>query len=143
MFNVFSKILIIFLVWLQFFAPLLHTHTGDKFFVQGIHVPGLERFEIKHHSKTSTHVEMFCKFASCNFDEGQVIGVNTGFKSSKDVLLPKPHSKFFALDDYIVLQLALLIRTVILVLLILFLLQKNIPVKLFPALAHTPRAPPQ
>ena len=143
MFNVSSKILIVFLVLLQFFAPLLHAHTGDNFLVQGIHVPGLEVFEIDYNTETITNVELRSNLTSCDMDEGMVVGVNTGLKSNKDMFLLKLLKSFSDLNNpALLLQLATLIKTSFLVLIILFLLQKNIQIKPFTILAHTTRAPP-
>lgn len=143
MFNVFSKILIVFLVLLQFFAPLLHAHTGDKFLVQGIHMPGLEVFEINYDAEASTNGALRCKLTFCDIDEGMVVGVNTGFKSNKDMLLLKQLKSFSDVDNpAFLLQLAIFINTTFLTLVTLFFLQKNIQIKPFTILAHTTRAPP-
>ncbi len=44
MVTVIRKPFILILVMLQFIAPLVHGHIGEKSYTQGLHVPGLESY---------------------------------------------------------------------------------------------------
>lgn len=81
MFFILRKYLVTFLVLLQFVAPLVHAHAGEKALVfpntsaGKLHVPGLEMLVIAE----AVHAE----YGSAALDaptEGIIIGVDTGIK---------------------------------------------------------------
>lgn len=79
MLPVLHKSLIVVLAMLQLFAPLVHGHTGDKSFNQGLHVPGLELY--------LTHQDAYV-FQNVNHDwgsEGLLVVVDTGVKNPQDI----------------------------------------------------------
>jgi hypothetical protein len=83
--------LVTFLVLLQFIAPLVHAHTGEKFSSQGLHIPGLEVYGHSESSdvldSTQSATALLCKVSSfCSDIEGQVVGVDAGF--SRDMAIP-------------------------------------------------------
>ncbi len=41
---IFRKSLVMLLAMLQFFAPLVHAHSGNSSFSHGLHIPGLESY---------------------------------------------------------------------------------------------------
>ncbi|MGR9013949.1 MAG: hypothetical protein ACU83U_09925 [Gammaproteobacteria bacterium] len=48
MFTTLRKSTVIFLAILQLLAPLVHAHTGEKTSDLGLHVPGLEIYDVDH-----------------------------------------------------------------------------------------------
>jgi hypothetical protein len=72
------------LVALQFIAPLVHAHTGEKNSETGLHIPGLEAYKHSSHqyglNATQAIKTLSCKaILLCNDNDGQVVGVDTGF----------------------------------------------------------------
>lgn len=81
MFLSLRTFIIVFLVMLQFIAPLVHAHTGEKIFDKGFHVPGLEVY------KSSQDVAAL-QISSFNVDsEGVLVGINTGLKVKQSTML--------------------------------------------------------
>lgn len=82
--------LVIFLVLLQFIAPLVHAHTSEKFSSQGLHIPGLEVYghsALEDALDSTQSATVLCKISSfCSDIEGQVVGVDAGF--SRDIAMP-------------------------------------------------------
>lgn len=50
MFSTLRKFIVIFLTMLQFIAPLVHAHASEYNSMQGLHVPGLERYGSEHNT---------------------------------------------------------------------------------------------
>jgi hypothetical protein len=74
MFTSLRKFAVIFLSVLQLIAPLVHAHTGEKISTQGLHVPGLEMYNVEHDAQAfqaSSH-----DFRSI----GVIVGVDAGMK---------------------------------------------------------------
>lgn len=69
------QFLIIFLVLLQFIAPLVHAHAGKQFSGFGVHLPGLERYDFDQ-------PETILQTVNSGFDteEAVIVGVNTGIE---------------------------------------------------------------
>ena len=76
MFSTPRKFLVIFLTMLQFIAPLVHAHASEPGSMQGLHVPGLERYGAEHNKLIDQMKTLQCK--SCV--EGIIVGVNSDFK---------------------------------------------------------------
>jgi len=77
MFIALRKFIVISLAILQLIAPLVHAHAGEKVSDLGLHVPGLERYGIKHDALMSMAV---------NYDfnaDGIVVGVDAGIKDNQ------------------------------------------------------------
>lgn len=94
MFTTLRKFTVIFLAILQLIAPLVHAHAGEKVSSLGLHVPGLERYDVEH--------EAFM-FQTVNYDfssgligsrpiatfppslaaEGIIVGVDAGMKDKQ------------------------------------------------------------
>ncbi len=82
MFTSLQKLTVIFLVIVQFIAPLVHAHAGENFGLLAdagyIHIPGLERYNLDH--KPSTEAQ-YCGVALGDFDrDGVLVGINLGIK---------------------------------------------------------------
>jgi hypothetical protein len=78
------KHLILVLAMLQFFAPLVHAHTGDKNFNQGLHIPGLESYLASHDATV---------FQDVNIDwdsEGLLVVVGAGIKNPQGIFVESP-----------------------------------------------------
>jgi hypothetical protein len=56
MFTTLRKFTVIFLAILQLIAPLVHAHAGEKVSSLGLHVPGLERYDVEHEAAMSQTV---------------------------------------------------------------------------------------
>jgi hypothetical protein len=50
MFSTLRKLIVIFLTMLQFIAPLVHAHASEHSSKQGLHVPGLEQYDVEHNT---------------------------------------------------------------------------------------------
>jgi hypothetical protein len=87
------KYLILVLAMLQFFAPLVHAHTGDKYFNQGLHIPGLESYLAHQDAPVSQKVKV-------DWDaEGLLVVVDTGIKSTQDISVAGTASDFALLPS--------------------------------------------
>jgi hypothetical protein len=87
------KTLMLVLAMLQLFAPLVHAHTGDKNFTQGLHIPGLESY-LAHQDAPVLHN------VNAEWDtEGLLVMVDTGIKSSQDISLASTDSDFALLPS--------------------------------------------
>lgn len=88
MLPVLRKYLILVLAMLQFFAPLVHAHTGDKNFNQGLHMPGLESYLALQGAPVLQNVNV-------EWDaEGLLVMVDTGIKSTQDISVANKDSNF-------------------------------------------------
>lgn len=93
MLSVPCQFLIIVLAMLQLFAPLVHAHTGDKNFNQGLHVPGLESYLINQHAPVYHNVNV-------DWDsEGLLVGVDAGIKNPQDISVERTESAFAMLPS--------------------------------------------
>jgi hypothetical protein len=93
MLLVLRKSLILVLAMLQLFAPLVHAHTGDKNFNQGLHVPGLEPY-LKNQDAPV--------FQDVNLDwdsEGLLVVVGAGIKNPQDIAVENANSSFALLSS--------------------------------------------
>jgi hypothetical protein len=87
------KTLMLVLAMLQFFAPLVHAHTGDKNFNQGLHIPGLESY-LAHQDAPVLHN------VNVEWDaEGLLVMVDTGIKNTQDVSVASIDSDFALLPS--------------------------------------------
>jgi hypothetical protein len=87
------KTLILVLAMLQFFAPLLHAHTGDKNFNQGLHLPGLESYLALQDAPVLKNVNV-------EWDaEGLLVMVDTGIKSTQDISVASIDNDFALLPS--------------------------------------------
>lgn len=76
----FSKSIILFLTVLQFFAPLVHAHTGNSAVNLGLHIPGLEQLASGKHTPVSQNVNPDW------LDEGLAVMVDAGIRQNQDGL---------------------------------------------------------
>jgi hypothetical protein len=82
------KSFIFLLVLLQFIAPLVHAHTGEKSFNLGLHIPGLESYRLDQNIPVLQNVNH-------GWDsEGVLVGVDAGIKSTQDFLADNTDSSF-------------------------------------------------
>jgi hypothetical protein len=103
MLSVLNKSLVVMLAMLQFFAPLVHAHTGDKSFNQGLHIPGLESFHTLHDAAVVQNVNVD------QSSEGLLVVVDSGIKNPHEmfventdtdfILLPSGHLPVIALPE--------------------------------------------
>lgn len=85
---VFRNSLLLLLAMLQFFAPLVHAHSGDKNFNRGLHIPGLEAYSTNHDAAVTQNV---------NFDnhaEGLLVVVDAGIKTPQDSFAKNDNVEF-------------------------------------------------
>ncbi len=80
MLIVFRKPLIFLLAMLQLFAPLVHAHSGEKIFNQGLHIPGLEAFYSGNDTSVIEHVNLGSD------TEGLLIMVDAGINNPQDFI---------------------------------------------------------
>lgn len=83
MFTSLQKLTVIFLVIVQFIAPLVHAHAGENggLSATGMHVPGLERYGVDRLLPAET---MYCSVATHDFhSDGILVGINLGIKDSQ------------------------------------------------------------
>jgi hypothetical protein len=93
MLSVHRKSLIIVLAMLQLFAPLVHAHTGDKNFNQGLHIPGLESYLKNQDAPVFQDV-------NANWDsEGLLVLVDAGIKNPQDISVVSAVSGFALLPS--------------------------------------------
>jgi hypothetical protein len=77
MFITLRKFTVVFLAILQLIAPLVHAHTGEKISSKGLHVPGLEIFNVEHDT-------LVFQASSYDFSSvGIIVGVDAGMKDKK------------------------------------------------------------
>lgn len=94
---IFRKSLVMLLAMLQFFAPLVHAHSGNSNFVPGLHIPGLESF-----SYTQDAIDVQNVNAGLH-TEGLLIVMDAGIKnpqnssveSGRQDLVAMPSGQFF------------------------------------------------
>ncbi len=84
-----SKSLIIVLAMLQFFAPLVHAHTGANRFNQGLHIPGLEAYPTQQHSPVMQNVN------ADRDSEGMLVMIDAGIRSYQDVSVEYTGNHFY------------------------------------------------
>lgn len=87
MFSSLQKLTVIFLVIVQFIAPLVHAHAGKNIGLSAntgtgsLHVPGLERYGVDRLLPAET---MHCSVATHDFhSDGILVGINLGIKDSQ------------------------------------------------------------
>jgi hypothetical protein len=93
MLSVHRKSLIVVLAMLQFFVPLVHAHTGDKSFNQGLHIPGLESYLTYQDAPALQDV---------NHDsdsEGLLVVVDAGIKDPQDISVESTGRSFALLPS--------------------------------------------
>jgi hypothetical protein len=136
--------LVSFLVLLQFIAPLVHAHTGEKVLSQGLHVPGLEVYA--HATNETVSNDVFpCKTGGfCSNIDGQVVGVDTGVHREMAIATQRLYKKITTDVDhgYCLPQISTTFKTAFSV----FFTTLNIlavPLPIQPGYdVHSPRAPP-
>jgi hypothetical protein len=70
--------LILVLAMLQLFAPLVHGHTGNSSFNDGLHIPGLESYRLNEDAPVIQNVNV-------DWDaEGLLVMVDLGIKNPHD-----------------------------------------------------------
>jgi hypothetical protein len=72
---------IIVLAMLQLFAPLVHAHTGNNGFNQGLHVPGLELYRTTQDSPVIQAID------TDGDAEGLLVIVDAGIKNQHDLFV--------------------------------------------------------
>lgn len=75
---VFRNFLLIILAMLQLVAPLVHAHTGNFKFNEGLHIPGFETYS------TIQDAAVIKKVNLDNGAEGLLVVVDTGIKNPLD-----------------------------------------------------------
>jgi hypothetical protein len=89
MFITLRKFAVIFLAVLQLIAPLVHAHTGEKISSHGLHVPGLEMYNVEHDTPA---------FLANSHDfsyVGVIVGVDAGMKDKKlNAVADSDHSHY-------------------------------------------------
>jgi hypothetical protein len=79
MFSTLRKFLVIFLMMLQFIAPLVHAHASEHRLKLGLHVPGLEHYGAEHNTPI---VQMkTLQYHVCV--DGMIVGVDGGFEQNQ------------------------------------------------------------
>jgi hypothetical protein len=84
-----TKFLLMLLALLQVFAPLVHAHTGEISFNQGIHIPGLETLH-----KKSNDILFVDKVNQDFGADGILVIVDAGIKSPQDFILTPERSNY-------------------------------------------------
>lgn len=88
MLPVIRQSFIIVLAMLQLFAPLVHAHTGNNNFNQGLHVPGLELYRANQDASVGQNV-------NANWDsEGLLVVVDAGIKNPQDKVVERTDHSF-------------------------------------------------
>jgi hypothetical protein len=77
MLTTLRKFTVIFLAILQLIAPLVHAHTGDKLSGVGLHIPGLERYDVEHEASGLQAVSY-----DSNSEE-IIVGIDVGMKDKQ------------------------------------------------------------
>jgi hypothetical protein len=72
---------IIVLAMLQLFAPLVHAHTGNNSFNQGLHIPGLELYRTTQDSPAIKNVNADWE------TEGLLVVVDAGINNPHDMFI--------------------------------------------------------
>jgi hypothetical protein len=93
MVTVIRKSFIFMLVMMQFFAPLVHAHTGEKSFSKGLHIPGLESYQ------SNQNAVVFQNVNSGWHSEGLLVMVDAGIKSPNDISVVGEETGFALLPD--------------------------------------------
>jgi hypothetical protein len=93
MLSVLNKSLVVMLAMLQFFAPLVHAHTGDKSFSQGLHIPGLEALHTFHDAAVVQNVNVD------RGSEGLLVVVDAGIKNPHDMSIENTDTDFVLLPS--------------------------------------------
>lgn len=94
MFTTLRKFTVIFLAILQLFAPLVHAHAGENVPDLGLHVPGLEVYDVERDASVSQAVSHdFSQgrigsrpIATLPAVEGIIVGVDAGLKAASSDL---------------------------------------------------------
>lgn len=79
MLLVIRKSLIFMLAMLQFFAPLVHAHTGHGNFNEGLHIPGLELYRSNQDAPVIQNVRVD------SGAEGWLVVVESGIKNPQHI----------------------------------------------------------
>jgi hypothetical protein len=91
MLSALNKSLILVLAMLQLFAPLVHAHTGNNGFNQGIHIPGLESFHQNHDALVSQNVNLD------KDSDGLLVMVDMGIKNPLAMIVEGADNSFTVL----------------------------------------------
>jgi hypothetical protein len=88
MFTTLRKFTVIFLAILQLFAPLVHAHAGENVPDLGLHVPGLEMYDVEHDTPVSQEASYDGRIGSRSIAalpevEGIIVGVDAGLKDNQ------------------------------------------------------------
>ncbi len=136
--------LIIFLVLLQFIAPLVHAHTSEKISSQGVHIPGLEVYANSANSTQSTDA-LLCGITSfCGNIDGQVVGVDTGFNREMAIAMQRLYKMIADLDHDYYLSPAPAVFKIVISSFFTTLTTQAVPLLgQLTYFAHSPRAPTQ
>lgn len=135
--------LVIFLVLLQFIAPLVHAHTGEKISSQGLHIPGLEVYGHLAPENAINSTQSLCKVSVfCSNVDGQVVGIDTGL--SREVAIQRLYKIILDLhhDYYLPAPQIALFKTDIFAFATALPTQSVSLVGQSTHFAHSPRAPP-
>jgi hypothetical protein len=127
------KILVCWLVLLQFFAPLVHAHTGKQLTGNGLHLPGLEIYD---------HLPVEAVLSATHFDydgDGLTVGVNSGIQQQSEFLPIHFESNNYAIISHQILPIANLTDQLLKV---NFSPQYKFYKKLLFSSSYSPRAPP-
>ncbi len=88
MLPVIRQSFIIVLAMLQLFAPLVHAHTGNNNFNQGLHIPGLELYRANQDAA-------FSQLVNADSDsEGLLVVVDAGIKNLQDKFVESTNHSF-------------------------------------------------
>ena len=79
MFLTLRKFIVIFLTMLQFIAPLVHAHASEHGSKPGLHVPGLELYNVEH----NTLIAQMKTLQYSVSEDGMVAGVDVGLKQNR------------------------------------------------------------
>ncbi len=144
----FRPFLVIFLVLLQFIAPLVHAHTSEKILSNGLHIPGLEVYGRSAlpdtFNSTQSTKALPCKVSLfCSNIEGQIVGVDAGFSRNLVAPIQRLYKILVDVDHgYYLPQSPAVFKTVISAFATTLLTQSVPLVGQLAYSAHPPRAPP-
>jgi hypothetical protein len=97
-----QKLTVIFLVLVQFFAPLVHAHAGENIGTGSLHVPGLERYSTDREPPVES---LQCSVALHDFSsDGILVGINLGIKERQSCTGIDPDSFQFLHQQALVLS---------------------------------------
>jgi hypothetical protein len=90
------SLLPLFLVILQFFAPLLHAHTGQQNSHFGLHIPGLEAYNTPAGGVLASQPETYYAAA-----EDCIVAIDDGFRENRTASAENPSDNCLPLPAWI------------------------------------------